>query len=224
MGVFILGGGRGWQGNKLGPTANKHMQRLCIQCLPAETQRASLQHPRFRQHPKICSHPRHGSWGCSPSSLPCRSTNVATNTCCSALGQVQQGHQHPQMHEVLILTSLLAGDDRGGRCCGGNREGSSLVGEVFTAFLPDLPVLSPQHTPFFPEEISYPATPLPHFQTVHHRGAQQPVPWPQARASPSSPFLETHSWASPSSPTPPQLPVLAATMSTEGLFCQLNCF
>lgn len=114
-----------------------------------------------------------------------------TNTCCSALEQVQQGHQQPQMQEVLILTSLLAGDGRGGQSCRGNREGNSLPGEVFTAFLPDLPVLSPQHTPFFPEEISCPATPLPHFQTVHRPGAQQPVPGPQAQSSPSSPFLGT---------------------------------
>lgn len=132
----------------------------------------------FSSSPNIVQPP------CS-SSFPCRSTSVATNTCCSAPEQVQQGHQQPQMQEALILTSLLSGGARG------NREGNSPVGEVFTAFLPGLPVLSPQHTPFFPEGISHPATPLPHFQTVHHPGAQQPVPGPQAQSSPSSPCLGT---------------------------------
>lgn len=72
---------------------------------------------------------------------------MATNTCGPALDQVQQGHRRPQKHRILILTSLLAGDKRGGQHCRGNREGNSPVGEVFTVFLPDLLVLSPQHTP-----------------------------------------------------------------------------
>lgn len=159
-----------------------------------------------------------------PFTPSCRSTNVATNTCCSALEQVQQGHQHPQMHEVLILTSLLAGEGQGGQCCRGTGKEAAQLERCLQLSCPtSLCSHHNTHTPFFPEEISQPATPLPHFQTVHHPGAQQPVPRPQAQSSPSSPFLETQ-LGIPSSPTPPQLPLLSGTTGREGLFCQLNCF
>lgn len=173
--IFILGGGRGLQSNKLGATTNKHIKRLCIQPSFWYDLKSIPAAPEVSPAPQMsCSHPVHNSEGCSPSPFPCRSssTNVATNTCSSALEQVRQGHRHPQIHHVLILTSLLAGDNRGGQCCRGNREGNSPVREVFTVFLPDLLGLSPQHTPFFPEEILYPAIPLPHFQTVHRPGVR----------------------------------------------------
>ena len=126
--IFILRGGRGLQSSELGATASKHVKGLGIQLSPWCDLKSIPAAPQVSPAPETwCSHPVHKSEGCSPSPFPRRSssTNVATNTCSSALEQVQQGHRHPQIHNILILTSLLAGDKRGGQHCGGNREGNS---------------------------------------------------------------------------------------------------
>lgn len=120
---------------------------------------------------------------------------MAINTCGSLLEQVQQGHRHPQIHHILILTSLLAGDNGGGRRCRGDREGNSPVSEVFTVCLPDLPTLSPQHTrPSFQKKFYTLQHPFLIFKplTAPVLGNLRPSSCPR--------FLEAHSWASPASP------------------------
>lgn len=163
-GIFIAAGGGGGGGKRSAEHQTVGYSKLSPWCDPESTAVASKVSPAPQTW---YSHPDHGLWGCSPSPLPRRSASVAANTCGSALEQVQHGHQPSQTHHVLTLTSLLAGAKRGSQGCGGNREGNSPAREVFTVLLPALPVLSPQHTPFFPAEILHPATPLPHFQTVH---------------------------------------------------------
>lgn len=92
---FFGGGGRRLQSSKLGATASQHKTSICIQPSPwCDPKSTSLQHPRFLQHPK------NGAatllTGLQPFPHKSSSTDVATNTCSSALKQVQQDTDTPQ--------------------------------------------------------------------------------------------------------------------------------
>lgn len=110
--------------------------------------------------------------------------------------QVQKGLTPPNMWAPCFNSHFSSSWEITGQRSALKKEGNSLVSEVFTVFLPDPLVLSPQRTPFFPEEIQRPATPLPHFQTapvlvpknLHLTMGSRPAP---SRAAPLR-FLISH--------------------------------
>lgn len=122
---------------------------------------------------------------------------MATNTCSSVptrMAGASQTQTPPDMWVPGFNSHFSSYQEVTGQRSAPKREGSSLITEVFTIFLPDLLVLSPQCTPFFPEEIQHPATPLPHFQTVPILEPVPCLPSPPPQRHTASPIQINSPW------------------------------
>lgn len=170
--IFILGGGRGLQSNKVEATTSTQIRRLSVQLSPCWDPKSIPAAPQVPPAPQTwCSHPTHGLWGGSPSSFP--SQRAAQTWPQTPAAQPSSGDTDTPKHTTSEFSLLfLQGITGEASAAEGTGKETAQLERCLRFSCLTSPRSHRNARPSFQKKFYTLQQPLPHFQTVHRPSAR----------------------------------------------------